>query len=74
MKGKAHSSPFAALSFPNLKKVSVYCLIDRESFSRRHMVKPSLELVLYGNFLHITEPQVLGVSNFCVLGHPDHDP
>ena len=19
-------------------------------------------------------PQILGVSNFCVLGHPDHDP
>ena len=21
-----------------------------------------------------TQPQILGVSNFCVLGHPDHDP
>ena len=43
MKGEAYPSPFAALAFPNLKKVYIYCLVDRE-FSSRHMVKPSLEL------------------------------
>ena len=25
-------------------------------------------------FLVQVSPQILGVSNFCVLGHPDHDP
>ena len=28
MKGEAHLSPFAALSFPDLKKVPIYCLVD----------------------------------------------
>ena len=32
MKGGAHPSPFAALSFPNSKKVTIYCRVDRESF------------------------------------------
>ena len=32
MKGGAHPSPFAALSFPNSKKVPIYCWVDRESF------------------------------------------
>ena len=32
MKGGAHPSPFAALSFPNSKKVPIYCSVDRESF------------------------------------------
>ena len=32
MKGGAHPSPFAALSFTNSKKVPLYCWVDRESF------------------------------------------
>ena len=32
MKGRAHVSPFTALSFPNLKKEPMYCWVDRESF------------------------------------------
>ena len=32
MKGGAHPSPFAALSFPNSKKVPIFCWVDRESF------------------------------------------
>ena len=32
MQGKAHPSPFAALSFPNSKKVPIYCWVGRESF------------------------------------------
>ena len=32
MKGGAYLSPFAALSFPNSKKVPIYCWVDRESF------------------------------------------
>ena len=51
MAGGAHPSPFAALSFPNSKKVPIYCWVDRE-FSGCCMAKPSLELTLYGNFLH----------------------
>ena len=30
MKGGAHPSPFAALSFANSKKVPIYCWFDRE--------------------------------------------
>ena len=51
MKGGAHPSPLAALSFPNSKKVPIYCWVDRE-FSSRRTAKPSLELTLYGDFLH----------------------
>ena len=29
MKGGAHPSPFAALSFPNSKKVPIFCWVDR---------------------------------------------
>ena len=32
MTGGANSSPFAAQSFPNSKKVPIYCWVDRESF------------------------------------------
>ena len=32
MKGGAHPSPFAAFSFPNSKKVPIYCWVGRESF------------------------------------------
>ena len=40
MKGGAHPSAFAALSFPNLKMVPNYCWVDRVSSLR--MVKPAL--------------------------------
>ena len=29
MKGGARPSPFAALSFPNWKKIPIYCWVDR---------------------------------------------
>ena len=32
MKGRAHPSPFAALSFSNSKKVPIFCWVNRESF------------------------------------------
>ena len=45
MKGGAHPSPFAALAFPNSKKVPIFCWVDRESFPvtvqtkiRRHIM------------------------------------
>ena len=31
MEGRAHPSPFTALSFPDSKKVPVYCWVDREN-------------------------------------------
>ena len=43
----------AALSFPDLKQVPIYWLIDRE-FSSRWMVKAGFELTIWqlsGNFL-----------------------
>ena len=43
MKGRTHPSPFAALTFQNLKQVPIHCWVDRE-FSSRRMAKPSLEL------------------------------
>ena len=30
MEGGAHSAPFAALAFPNWKKIPIYCRIDRD--------------------------------------------
>ena len=32
MKGGAYPSPFAALAFPNSKKVPIHCWVDRESY------------------------------------------
>ena len=32
VKGGAHPSPFAALSFPGSKNVPIYCWDDQESF------------------------------------------
>ena len=68
MKGGAHPSPFTALSFPNSKKVPIYCWVDRE-FSSRRMAKPSLELTRYGDFLRYsraaltTRPRRLSNAN-----------
>ena len=45
MTSRAHPFPFTALSFPNLKKVPIYCWFDRASeFSNHQTAKPSLEL------------------------------
>ena len=72
MKGGAHPSPFAALSFPNSKKVPIFCWVDRE-FSSRRMAQPSLELTRYGDFLHhsraalTTQPRRL--SNLGIISH-----
>ena len=77
MKGGAHPSPFAAVSFPNSKKVPIYCWVDRE-FSSRRMAKPSLELTRYGDFLRYsraaltTRPRrlsidVINCANFVVI-------
>ena len=43
MKGGAHPSPFAALSFPDLKQVLINCWVDSEFFSNR-VTKPGLDL------------------------------
>ena len=51
MKGGAYPSPFAALSFPNSKKIPIDSWVDRD-FSSCRMAKPSLKLPLYGDFLH----------------------
>ena len=41
MKGGAHPSPFAALAFPNSKKVPIFCWVDRESFPvKNHSNRP----------------------------------
>ena len=32
MKSGGHPSPFAALSFSNLKKIPIYCWVGRETF------------------------------------------
>ena len=50
MKGGAHLSPFAALSFPNLKKYQFSARLTE--FPCRRMAQPSLELTRYGDFLH----------------------
>ena len=42
MEGGAHSSPSAALAFPNSEKVPIHCWVDKE-FSSRGMAKSSLE-------------------------------
>ena len=51
MKGRAHPSPFAALSFPNSKKQPFTAGLTERVFQSPH-AKPSLELTLYGDFLH----------------------
>ena len=50
MKGGGHPSPFAALAFPNSKKVPIHCWVDRESFSNCRMARPSLELTTFPDF------------------------
>ena len=50
MKGGAHPSLFAAVSFPNSKKLPIYCWVDE--FFNCPIAKPSLELTRCGDFLH----------------------
>ena len=52
MKGGAHPSPPAALSFPTSKKVPIYCWVDRESFPVVVWRSPASNLRPYGDFLH----------------------
>ena len=52
MKGRAHPSPFAALAFPNSKKVPIYCWVDRESFPVVAWRSPASNSRPYGDFLH----------------------
>ena len=54
MKGGAHPSPFAALSFPDSKKVRYpfSARLREREFSSRRTAQPSLELTRYGDFLH----------------------
>ena len=49
VKGGTHPSPFAALSIPNSNKVPFTAGLTE--FSSCRMAKPSLELMLYGDFL-----------------------
>ena len=52
MKGGAHPSPFAALSFPNSEKVPIYCWVDRDSFAVAAWRSPASNSQPYGDFLH----------------------
>ena len=52
MKGKAHPPPFTALSFPNLKKVPIHCLVDSESFQVIGRQSPASNSQPSSNFLH----------------------
>ena len=73
MKGGAHPSPFAALSFPNSKKVPIFCWVE---FSSRRMAQPSLELTRYGDFLHhsraalTTRPRRLSATLHIFIYYP----
>ena len=67
MKGGAHPSPFAALAFPNSKKVPIYYWVDNESFP----IVAASNSRPYGDFLHhdraaqITRPQHLSYLQIC---------
>ena len=52
MKGGAHPSPFVALSFPDSKKVPIYCWVDRHSFPVVAWRGPGSNSRPYGDFLH----------------------
>ena len=60
---KAHPSPFAALAFPNSKKVPIYCWLTERVFQLPHGEAQPRTHNLYGDFLHrnqaalITRPQ-----------------
>ena len=52
MEGGAHPSPFAALSFPDLKRVSIYCWVNRKSFPVVEWRRPALNSQPFGDFLY----------------------
>ena len=63
MKGGAHPSPFAALSFPNSKKVPIFCWVDRVFQSPHGAAEPRTHA--------IRRPLDHGASLFmcvCVVG------
>ena len=78
MKGGVNTSYFAALSFPDSKKVPIYCLVDRESSSRR-IVKPNLELMIFRRLSapkpsrsnHSTKAPLLWFSKDNSTGHSE---
>ena len=49
---KGHSFPFAALSFPNSNKLSIFCWVDRESFPVAAWRSRASNSRFYGDFLH----------------------
>ena len=56
MKGGAHPSPFAALSFSNAIKVTIYCWVERESFPVVAWRSPGSNTLFTATFCTITEP------------------
>ena len=52
--GKAEPIPLLSLPYPSLiwKRNQFTARVDRDTFSSRHMSKPSLELTPKGDFLH----------------------
>ena len=50
-----HQSPFVALSFPNLKKIPIYCWVDRESFPVLSWQSQALNLCFAATFCTITK-------------------
>ena len=58
MKGGAHFSPFAALSFPSSKKVHIYCWVDRNFQSLDGDVQPRTH-DLPTTFCTITKPLLI---------------
>ena len=55
MRGGGHPFPFAALSFPNSKKVPIYCWIDIESFPVVIWQSPASNSHFTATFCTITE-------------------
>ena len=52
MEVRAHISPFAALAFPNSKKVPIHCWVDRDSFPIVTWWSPASNSQPYGDFVH----------------------
>ena len=65
MKGGANPSPFAALFFPDPKKVPIYCWVDSE-FSSHQIAKPSLE---HKTFRQLPAPQLIGSNHLTLSMH-----
>ena len=52
MNGGAHTSPFAALSFPDSKKAPTHCKVDKESFPVVAWRSPTSNSRPHDDFLH----------------------